>query len=389
MDTSKTSIEPNKVSVLFQLGIFTPLLHALWRPRVIGRENMPKKGPCFVYGNHGMYMDPFVLNILIGPDVTAGVMAREFMRKGIYAYFMRSIGILPVNRDDASVVRAIFRLIAAERKVLIYPEGGRRWAGQPLPWIMSTLKLYRKAGIPIYGVATHGSYVAWPRWATYPRPARLKVEFLPPVVLPRDTSDEEALRILETPVAFDENIVPDDIKPRWAYRPAAGIHILLYRDPVTGENAGIFTPDGTRVNNREGSLRLVMQPDSTLIDPATGVLHTTGALYDRVRSIPQQKEPDGALISNRVEVRFSKEFPTWSSLGTGHASLHEDAIRVTGTSEGTQTYPFENARYAQIERNWKLQMTFTSGSTLELGFKHGGSALQWLDLISDMGVRRI
>lgn len=388
MTEQTESPDRSRWAIALLLGLFIPGVHLMWRPRIVGRENMPKKGPCFVYGNHAMYLDPFVLNIFLGMDITAGIMAREFLRKGVKAYFMRKIGMLPVSRNDASVVRAILKLVARGRKVMIYPEGGRRWAGKPLPWIMSTIKLYRRAGIPIHPVITHGSYVAWPRWARYPRPARLKLEFLPPVTLPKDISDEEAYRILNDPVDFDENVVPDDIKPKWAYRPADGIDILLYRDPDTGRSGEIYTPDGTHVCNRTGSLRYRMLPDSRLEDVESGDIVTTGALYDRIRALPRPIEPDGSIVTNRVDVQFAAEFPEFHSWGTAQASLFDDVLRVSGLPDGEKTFELGTAHHAQIERNWKFQLTFPHG-ILQLGFRHGGSALQWLDTVSDLGVKRL
>ena len=74
------------------------------------------------------------------------------------------------------------------------------------------------------------------------------------------TPIDEVLAKLKAPIDFDENIVDDDIKPKWAYKPAAGIHRLLYRDPSTGENGGIYTPDGTMVVNKAGDIQIQNAP---------------------------------------------------------------------------------------------------------------------------------
>ncbi len=385
----KSSVEDGKrlnpFAVRVLLGVFIPTVHAMWRPTIVGRENMPEDGPCFVYGNHSMYLDPFVVNIFFGMNPTAGIMAREFLRKGVKAWLLRNIGIVPVARNDASVIRAIFRMIEAKRKITIYPEGGRRWDGRPLPWIPSTVKLYRRTGLPVYCVIVHGSYLAWPRWATYPRPARLRLEFLPPTTVPKQESLEDATRRLQAPIDFDDGVADDAIKPKYAFRPAAGIHKLLYRDPVTGNSGEIYTPDGYQVKNREGSLNYTMLPDSTLRDEATGEIYTTGQLYERIRNLPPERDADGAYVSNTVDVKLSRTFPDFEDWGMHDARLFEDAIVLEGAER--ERWPLEEVQSAQIERNWKLQITYPEG-ILQLGFVEEGSALQWMDRLSALGIQQ-
>jgi hypothetical protein len=296
---------------------------------------------------------------------------------------MKNIGIVPVSRNDAAVVRAIFKMIKAERKITIYPEGGRRWDGRPIPWIPSTMKLYRRTGLPVYPVVVHGSYVAWPRWAKYPRPARIKLDFRPPMTVGKDEPLDAATRRLQEPVNFDDAIVDDDVKPRWAYRPAVGIHILLYRDPVTGKSGDVFTPDGYVVKNREGSMCYKMLPDSTLRDEHSGDVVTTGDLYARIKSLPLPRNANGSIVSNLVDVQFSSSYPDFQQWGNREATLHDDAILIDGVEQ--PKWPLEEALSVQIERNWKLQINYQSG-ILQLGFLHEGSALQWLNHLSELGL---
>lgn len=353
-----------------------------WRVTVLDAPHFPMPGPCFLYGNHSNNFDPFLVNMALPwGEASAGVLTQEFMRKGVVAWAFRGLGILPTRKrvPEPHLIRALYRLLDQGRRILIYPEGGRRWDGRPLPWIASTAKLFVRAGVPVYPVCTLGSYVAWPRWADYPRPARVQVTVLPPLQFPPGTPFDQALRQLQAPLDFDENQVPEAVRPHRAWRPAAGLHRLLYRDPDTGNFDGLFTPDGLHVRNHAGTIRWRMQPDSTLLEERTGEQLLTSDLYQQLRTLPLEKRRDGALCAHRVEVHEERQFPRLVPLGTTKATLFADAVRLTGPN-GTQTIGLETIQYTGIERNFKLQLTLPD-RMVQLSFRFGGSALGWEDTL--------
>lgn len=364
-----------------------PFIRAVWRPRLVETGHFPT-GPCFVYGNHAHNLDPFILNLFTPwGRPTAGVLTMEYMRGGgLVARLLRGIGLLATRKSvpEPHLIRAIYRLLDEGRAIVIYPEGGRRWDGRPSPWSVATAKIFARMGVPIYPVRTHGSYVGWPRWARWPRPARIEVEVGAPLQFAPRTPWREALAPLKAAIALDENVVPPRIRPRFAYRPADGIDRLLYRDPDTGVNGGLYSPDGRAVTNRARTLRWRMQPDSTLVDAQTGETLLTGDLYARVRALPLVADADGAFVQNDVvlheeplgDVRTADPL---APRGRVHAALLPDAIRLHGAAV-FETIPLDAIRYVGIERNYKLQLTL-KGRVLQLAFDRGGSALQWADTL--------
>ncbi len=359
-------------------------VRAMWRPVLVNPEAFPAEGPCFFYGNHSNLLDPFILNRFTRwGRCTAGVMTYERFRGGLATWAFRSIGLRPTRKriPEPHLIREVYRFLDEGRQIVIYPEGGRRWDGRPMPWIEATAKLFVRCGVPVYPVLTHGSYVGWPRWAKHPRPARIRVEVLPPLTFDRRTPLEAALARLRAPIATHEDAVfPEAVRPRRARRPADGIHRLLYRDPDTGENGGLFTPDGVRVVNRAGTLRLTMLPDSTLRDDATGARHFTGDLYAKIRALPLEKSRDGAYLRNRVALHTETDFPHLVPHGMAEAALFDDAVRLTPDAGDAFDVALDAVRYADVERNHKLQLTL-AGRMVQLGFVEDGSALQWLDAI--------
>lgn len=362
-------------------GTLLPFIRVAWRPKLVDTGHFPE-GPCFIYGNHSHNLDPFTLNLFTEwRNPTTGVLTMEYMRKGITAYIFNGIGLLATRKTvpEPHLIRTLYRLLDAGRMIVIYPEAGRRWAGRPSPWMVSTAKIFARAGVPIYPVLTHGSYVCWPRWARFPRPGRMRVECLPPLRFSKGTTWQDALDALKAPIAIDENEVADDLRPRSAYRPAEGIERLLYRDPDTGDPDGLFSPDGTYVVNRAGTIRWRMLPDSRLQDEATGEIHLTGDLYDHIRSMPLETNDDGAYVCDQVDVAIQQGTSEFVPQGMVHADLRDDGIRLRSDAMDT-TVLFDAIKYIGVERNYKLQLTLED-RTMQLSFVHGGSALQWEDTL--------
>jgi 1-acyl-sn-glycerol-3-phosphate acyltransferase len=353
----------------------------MWRPTIRGRVDALGNGPAFFYGNHSNRWDPFILNCFTpSMDPTGGVMTQEFFRKPFLRWALSRLDIHPTRKRIAEphLIRTLHRMVDDGRKIVIYPEGGSRWAGRPEPWIESTAKVFVRMGIPVYPVITHGSYTSWPRWARFARPGRVEVEILEPLQFGRKTPLDEAIRLLKDPIQLDENAPANHLRPKWAHRPADGIHRLLYRDPKTGLRDSIFTRDGLHVQNVDGSWRLRMLPDSTLLDETSGEIFHTGDLYEQVRAMPLSKERDGSIVSNDVELFSETDFPDLTPLGPVTATLYDDAIRLRGAED--RTVPVEDLRGVDVERNFKLQL-FLDDEMLQLSFVGRGSALAWRDAL--------
>ncbi len=337
-------------------------------------------GPCFLYGNHSNNLDPFLVNWdLPFGRCSSGVLTAEYMEKGIASAAFRGIGLLSTRKrvPEPHLIRKIYRLLRDGRNVLIYPEGGRRWDGRPARWIKATAKLFSRAPVPVHPVITHGSYVAWPRWATWPRPARIQVEVLDAVDFSDAHTLDDRLALLAAPLTEDENLPPEAVRPRWAFRPADGIHRLLYRDPTSGEHGAIHTIDGERIRSRTSRLRWRMLPDSRILDEATGDVLLTGDLYETIRGMDLEVGPGGYIVRNLVTYLEGSTLKTLRKHGPAYLELYPDRI-IVSTPERREVLDLERVLYEGVERNSKLQLTL-SDRILEFRFGDDGSALQWED----------
>lgn len=352
---------------------------AMWDVELRGAERLPD-GPCFIYGNHSNNYDPFILNLFTEfGQSTAGVMTMEHIERGLVGWLFRSAGIEGTRKHEPEphLIRRIYRMLDEGRRVVIFPEGGRRWDGRPAPWIRATAKIFQRAGVPVHPVIIHGSYVSWPRWARWPRPAHVVVEPLPAVPLADCRTTEDAIQRLAAPIAADENLVDDAIRPAWAYRPADGIHRLIYRHPETGAFNALSTPDGRSVVDSTGTSLFSVMADSRLALP-DGSMQYAADVYARVRSMELTSGKNGSILEHPAHIRTeqtSNDRTEWSAWHTGHVALYADHMDVGGLA-----IPLESIRHIALERSDRIWISW-SGPRVYCYFPEPFSVLAWYDTL--------
>lgn len=95
----------------------------LYRPTVIGRENIPSKGPFVLAGNHTSYLDPIMLICTVPLEIH--FLAKDQLFKGIKGFFIRLMGCIPVNRKihDKSALNMACLTLQENKVIGIFPEG--------------------------------------------------------------------------------------------------------------------------------------------------------------------------------------------------------------------------------------------------------------------------
>lgn len=351
----------------------------LFDPVVVNPHNMPLTGPCFIYGNHSNNFDPFVLNVPLTREPTAGVMTRDQFYKFLPALFMDSIGIVPTSKyvPDPAVIRNVIRMIQQNRMIVIFPEGGRRWDGRPKGTIESTMKLFWKMKVPVHPVQFHGSYVGWPRWATYPRRNRFRMIFLDPLV-PGDFPDYDTFHAAcVRAIDFHEEEPAPETLPFKVFRPADGIDKILYRCPRTGVDGAIWTPDGRRVLSKtDPDFQYEMNNASQLVDP-TGLAHNISGFYDTIRELPMSTDANGLLLDEpQAKISWIDAKFRLHPLSSGRVWLHPDHVGLQH-AQGIERLPIEHVLYISIEQNTRITLTMRDGTwMISLGRTR---ALQWQD----------
>lgn len=348
----------------------------LFNPRITNRHNMPLTGPCFIYGNHSNYFDPFMINMGMTREPTAGVMTRDQFHKTIPRIFMDSIGIVPTSKyvPEPGIIRSVIKMIEQERMIVIFPEGGRRWDGKPKPLIETTLKLFWKMGIPVHPVQLHGSYLGWPRWADHLRKGSHEIRFMDPLH-PSDFDDYNIFaQTCRDLINFDEYQPPAEAFPVSGRKPAAGVQRFLYRCPDTGISGAVFSPDGEYVFSRASDMEYKMNIASRLVD-RDGEEHSLIEMHNRINSIPMEYFKEDIILENTgSRLYMIDDQHRLVKLGRSLVELKEDRLEIY---KGSDQYKFtmDEIRYTSVEQNHKLTIT-TPETTLQIDLS-GHSALQW------------
>jgi 1-acyl-sn-glycerol-3-phosphate acyltransferase len=114
----------------FLLG---PLILGLFRPWVVGRENVPATGPVIFASNHVSFIDSVVLPAVLDRRLSFLAKSDYFTGRGIGGWFTKSffnaIGQLPIDRSGGKASEASLRtglgVLARGEQLGIYPEGTR------------------------------------------------------------------------------------------------------------------------------------------------------------------------------------------------------------------------------------------------------------------------
>jgi 1-acyl-sn-glycerol-3-phosphate acyltransferase len=128
--------------------------------RPIGADHVPNEGGAFLVANHTTGMDPFILGAAVKNRVLSGPGKRELFKNPVVAFFMRKLGIFPLNvgQADAGAVRAMVDLYRRGRVIIVYPEGGRSKTGEMQEFTPDFTRLVIKLKAPIIPAGIAGGY---------------------------------------------------------------------------------------------------------------------------------------------------------------------------------------------------------------------------------------
>lgn len=149
---------------------------------VRGREKIPK-GPLLVAAKHQSAWETFALVHLF--DDPLFIVKRELTWIPIFGWLMIKGRMVPVDRSAggqalaAMTERARFEL-AANRQLIIFPEGTRRAAGAEPRYKHGVAHLYVSIQVPCVPIALN-SGLFWPRRSILRIPGTVVVEILDPI----------------------------------------------------------------------------------------------------------------------------------------------------------------------------------------------------------------
>lgn len=125
-------MKENKKLYKFLKIIFKVLLTILYRPKVYGKENIPKEGPIIFAGNHVHAVDPVV--VMTSTDRLVHYMAKAEIFKGLHGKILEAIGIIKVDRARSNpiAIKEAIEVLNAGGSIGIFPEGTRNKTAEEL-----------------------------------------------------------------------------------------------------------------------------------------------------------------------------------------------------------------------------------------------------------------
>jgi len=168
-------MEKNKIMYNVYKYILGLLFIAYYRPKIVNKKYIPKKGPVIIAGNHIHLFDQ-CLPILSTKRMIHYMAKKEYF-EGKTAWFFKSSGCISVdrgNKENAKVaVNTATNLLKDGYAVGIFPEGTRNKTDDILlPFKIGAVKMAKETDATIVPFVITGEYKFWNN--------NLKVTFLEP-----------------------------------------------------------------------------------------------------------------------------------------------------------------------------------------------------------------
>ena len=160
-------------------------------------DRLPE-GQCVVVSNHVSYLDGLVYTAALPPRF-GFVIKREMNSVPVIGLFLRRLGSEFVERFNrhrsASDARRVLRTALSGHSLVFFPEGTFTRAPGLLKFHAGAFMTAARAGCPVVPATVKGSRVTFSPNSHWPRPGRIVVVVLPPVVATSSKADAAAVEL--------------------------------------------------------------------------------------------------------------------------------------------------------------------------------------------------
>ncbi|QAT41740.1 lysophospholipid acyltransferase family protein [Aminipila luticellarii] len=129
---------------------------------VLGKENLPEKGPVVFVANHQGYGDIPICCAVLDAFQTGFIAKKSLSKLPFYGEWIKNIRSVMIDRDDPrgslrSIETAV-EFIKQGFSMVVFPEGHRSKGGEISEFKKGSLRLATKPGVPIVPISINGTY---------------------------------------------------------------------------------------------------------------------------------------------------------------------------------------------------------------------------------------
>ncbi len=138
---------------------FSFLETIVYRPKIVGKENIPKDTAALICPNHVHALDSAIIVAKFKRKVR--VLAKEELYKNGFIRFIAKIfGVYPVKPDNKSMesVKISLKILKNRELLMLFPEGTRNGMAKGVKPKDGAIKLAIKANVPIIPVGIQGDF---------------------------------------------------------------------------------------------------------------------------------------------------------------------------------------------------------------------------------------
>jgi 1-acyl-sn-glycerol-3-phosphate acyltransferase len=157
-------------------GLVSGLSRVLFRPTVIGAENIPLEGPVLIAPIHRSNVD-FALTLFISKRKVFFMAKDSLFKVPLLGPLITHLGAFPIHRGsaDRESMAHSEAVLRQGHALVLFPEGTRKEGRHVAPLHDGAMFVAARTGAKVVPVGIGGSDRAMPKGAKLPRPAKIRI----------------------------------------------------------------------------------------------------------------------------------------------------------------------------------------------------------------------
>lgn len=167
-------------------GILNGLFRILFRPTIVGNENIPEDGRIVIAGNHTHFMD--CITVASSTKRCVHFLAKSELMKPPLKWFFAPFGIIPVHRGqrDKAALESAIEVLNDDKVIGIFPEGKVNDArGTLLPFKFGAVRMAQVTGSRVVPFVISGRYKFFRK--------SIKIQFFEPVTITENLEESNQM----------------------------------------------------------------------------------------------------------------------------------------------------------------------------------------------------